>query len=82
MKIRIRTNLGRAEYPGMPWQVGEEHEVDETLGASLIARGVAEACPQPESPRQTKAIAGVPDNPAIAEPKKPDISAGTKRTHS
>jgi len=74
LKIRIRTNLGRTEFPGMPWQCDEEREVDETLGASLIARGVAEACPQPEAPRQPKVVAGVPDKPAIAEPKKPEIS--------
>jgi hypothetical protein len=81
LKIRIRTNLGRVEFPGMPWQCGEVHEVDETLGASLIARGVAEKCPQPEAPRPPKTVAAVPDKPAIAEPKKPEIS-GTKRTHS
>jgi hypothetical protein len=74
VKIRIRTNLGSVEFPGMPWKYREEHEVDETLGASLIARGVAEACPQSESPRLPKAVAGVPDKPAIAEPKKPEIS--------
>ena len=58
----------------MPWMCGEEHEVNETLGASLIARGVAEALPQPEAPRQSKTVAGVPDKPAIAETKKPEIS--------
>lgn len=81
MKIRIRTNLGRAEFPDMPWQCGEEHEVPETLGASLIARGVAEACQQPEAPRHPKTVAAVPDEPAISEPKKPAIS-GNKKTHS
>lgn len=74
MKIRIRTNLGRVEFPGMPWTCGEEHEVDEALGNSLIGRGVAEACPQPEAPRQSKTVAAVPDKPAIAETKKPEIS--------
>lgn len=70
MKIRIRTNLGRIEYPSMPWQCGEVHEVDEALGSSLIARGVAEGLP--ETVPQT--VAAVPDKPAIAEPKKPGIS--------
>lgn len=79
MKIRIRTNLGSVEFPKMPWREGEEHEVDETLGASLIARGVAEACPQPETPRPPKSVAAVPDKPAIAEVKKPGIS-GKKPT--
>jgi len=74
LKIRIRTNLGRVEFPGMPWQCGEVHEVDETLGNSLIARGVAESCPQPEAPQPPKVVAGVPDEPAIAAPKKPGIS--------
>jgi hypothetical protein len=74
LKIRIRTNLGRTEFPGMPWQCGEEREVDETLGASLIARGVAEKCLQPESPRLPKTVAAVPDKPAIAEPKKLGIT--------
>ena len=58
----------------MPWQCDEVHEVNDTLGASLIARGVAEALPQPEAPRQSKAVAGVPEKPAIAEPKKSEIS--------
>lgn len=74
MKIRIRTNLGSVEFPGMPWQCGEVREVHDTLGASLIARGVAENAPQPEAPRPAKAVAGVPDKPAIAEPKKSEIS--------
>jgi hypothetical protein len=74
MKIRIRTNLGSVEFPGMPWLCGEEREVSETLGASLIARGVAEACPQSEAPRLPKAVAAVPDKPAISEAKKPGIS--------
>jgi hypothetical protein len=78
MKIRIRTNLGSAEFPGMPWQCGDEREVDETLGESLIARGVAEACPQPESPQLPKAVAAVPDEPAIAKAKKPEITGGKK----
>ena len=47
MKIRIRTNLGRIEYPSMPWQCGEVHEVDEALGSSLIARGVAKVALKP-----------------------------------
>lgn len=74
MKIRIRTNMGSAKYPGMPWQYKEVHEVNETLGASLIADGVAELFTQPEAPRPAKAVAGVPDKPAIAEPKKSEIS--------
>lgn len=74
MKIRIRTNLGRMEFPNMPWMSGEEREVDEALGNSLIARGVAELCPQPEAPRVVETIAAVPDKPAIAEPKKPEVS--------
>jgi hypothetical protein len=74
LKVRIRTNLGRVEYPDMPWQCGEVHEVSETLGASLIARGVAELCSQPEAPQPPKTVAAVPDKPAIAEPKKPTIS--------
>lgn len=66
MKVRIRTNLGSAEYPGMPWQINDEREVSETLGASMIERGHAEPC-------LPKTIAAVPDKPAIAEPKKPEI---------
>ncbi len=67
MKIRIRTNLGSAEYPGMPWQAGEEHEVSDDVGASMIERGHAEL-------NLPKTVAGVPEKPAIAEPKKPEIS--------
>jgi hypothetical protein len=78
VKIRIRTNLGSVEFPGMPWQYGDEHEVDEAFGASLIARGVAEECPQPELPQLPKAVAAVPDEPAIAKAKKPEISGGKK----
>lgn len=74
MKIRIRTSMGSVEFPGMPWQCGDEREVDEALGASLVARGVAEECQQPESPPMPKAIAAVPDQPAISETKKPGIS--------
>lgn len=81
MKIRIRTNLGRVEFPGMPWQCGDEHEVDEALGASLIARGVAEACPVQESPRQPAMVAAVPDKPAISETKRPAVS-GSKRSQA
>lgn len=73
MKIRIRTNLGSVEFPGMPWHAGDVREVDDSLGASMVAKGVAEEVAQP------KTVAAVPDKPAISEAKKPEISGGQKK---
>lgn len=69
MKIRIRTNLGSADYPGMPWKEGDERDVEGALGASMIERGHAELI-------LPKTVKAVPEKPAVADPKKPDISGG------
>ncbi len=85
MKVRIKTNLGSAAFPGKPWQAGEEHDVPNDVGSSLIARGVAEdanppppaqkseAAP-PKQPHHSHKLRGVQDRPSIANTLSPAIS--------
>ena len=85
MKVRIKTNLGSAEFPEMPWQADEERDVADDVGARLIARGVAEDAappvpapkPEQEPPKQAKhfnKLLGVQDKPSIADTVTPAIS--------
>lgn len=83
MKVRIRTNLGSAEFPGKPWKFGEEHDVSDDVGKSLVARGVAECIDTavqpaktepPKAPHQPKKLRGVQDKPTIANPTPPAVA--------
>lgn len=63
MKVRILTNPGTRDFPGLGLpQVGEEIEVSDHDGARLVQHGVAVRLDAPP-----QAIAAVPEPPAIAE---------------
>ncbi len=79
MKIRIKTNLGSADFPDQPWKAGEERDVSDELGSALVARGVAvdlaakPPAPKPQ-PKQPQHLRGVQGKPSISETKPPAVS--------
>lgn len=80
MKVRILTNLGRNEFPEYPLLEGEEHEVSEGLGESLVKRKLAvDITPLPP----VVAVAIEPELKAVPEafqtPAKPNASAKPKK---
>lgn len=71
MQIKLLTNLGSNDWPGLPWLEGETHEVNDLLGKRMIHARVAvevEVIPKPEPPK------------AIAEEMPPPIAAPVKET--
>ncbi len=90
MKIRIKTNLGTRDFPGKPWLAGEEHEVDDSVGALLVSRGVAEdlspvtteivaPIQKTERPQKHGKQRGVSDKPSIATPQPPAVAGDDKK---
>jgi hypothetical protein len=41
MHVKLLTNLGSQDFPGMPFLEGETHEVADTVGAALVRRKLA-----------------------------------------
>ncbi len=84
MKIRIKTNLGSAEFPEQPWKAGEVRDVTDDVGAALVARGVAVdlAAPPPApkpQPKPPKQLHGVQEKPSISDTSPPAVSGGKSK---
>jgi hypothetical protein len=48
MLVKLTTNLGSNDFPGMPYLDGETHEVSDTVGAKLVSQSLAvEIVPEP-----------------------------------
>ena len=71
MIVKLRTNIGRQECSiEPPLLAGQERDVGDQFGASLVKRRLAvDVTPEPP----LKILRAIPDPPAIAESKAPEI---------
>ena len=82
MKIKLLTNLGSNDFPGTPFKDGEEHEVADELGRSLVSQRLAlditpVAAPAAPAAKETKPepVAEQAAEPTKAEPVKPAVTS-------
>jgi hypothetical protein len=53
--VKLKTNLGSNDFPGMPFLEGEKREVTDDIGQKLVRLKLAEdVTPPPEPPKAAK----------------------------
>ena len=85
MRIKLLCNLGTNDFPETPFKDGEEHEVSDQLGRSLVAQRLAKditpaAAPEAEpvvvkEEPKPEPVAEKPAAPVKAEPAKPAVTS-------
>lgn len=70
MLVKLKTNLGSNDFPGMPYLEGETHEVSESVGMQLVSLSLAIDITPPPAP--VVAAPAVVEEVAAEPVTKPD----------
>ena len=82
MLVKLLTNLGSNDFPGMPFLDGEKHDVSDEVGAKLVRLRLAtDVTPPPKPAVKVEPIAKAEPEAELPPAPKPEKFSAIRAQH-